>query len=290
MELIHQSYGGLTTTPLDPEQALLHVEGAGRQCYQSMDKIGPGSAIKLYNQLKTGGHTSVFEHADIVLQSKPEAPLVIGETSYVIKASKYITHFRDKDTGTQYLYGNWRAWYECLLKLYGVQGMDITWFELYDKVGAILSQYTLATDEQSVPNQIKRVSVNLTTDRAILAEITRHRVMSFSVESQRYVKYDGIVFVLPYWYDSGTSLQQSLFNQSCLRTEEEYRALRDTGLPPQAARAVLTNQVSVNMTISGYQCDWDWLFTLRTAPGVYPQFLKLSVPLKEHCHSKSWWA
>jgi thymidylate synthase (FAD) len=35
------------------------------------------------------------------------------------------------------------------------------------------------------------VTVKITTDRAALAQLTRHRLASFSVESQRYVDYSG---------------------------------------------------------------------------------------------------
>ena len=63
-----------------------------------------------------------------------------------------------------------------------------------------------------VPNLIKRgheapvefadMVVDITTSRAILAELTRHRVASFCVESQRYIqeaKTGDITFIKPTW-------------------------------------------------------------------------------------------
>jgi thymidylate synthase (FAD) len=50
-------------TPLDG--IIEHLERAGRVCYKSEERIGPGTAEKFVRQLRQSGHESVLEHATI---------------------------------------------------------------------------------------------------------------------------------------------------------------------------------------------------------------------------------
>lgn len=63
-------------------------------------------------------------------------------------------------------------------------------------------------------------------DRAIMAELTRHRLASFSVESTRYVKYNNLSVVNPPDTDIFTA-------------ELAYQKLIEHGVKPEEARAVL---------------------------------------------------
>lgn len=59
MKIIEQSWNWLQK----PVNALELIEKAGRTCYKSDDKIGPGTSEKFARMLLKSGHESVIEHA-----------------------------------------------------------------------------------------------------------------------------------------------------------------------------------------------------------------------------------
>ena len=62
--------------------------------------------------------------------------------------------------------------------------------------------------------------------RALLAQITRHRMASFSVQSQRYVKENSFEFVLPPEIEKIPEAKER-FLESMKRDQEDYEALTD---------------------------------------------------------------
>jgi thymidylate synthase (FAD) len=131
------------------------------------------------------------------------------------------------------------------------------------------------------------ISVKIITDRAVMAEITRHRLNSFSIESQRYVNYDDITFILPVWWedlydeeDQETSLSDmpkewQIWILNCLRSESDYKKLIKEGLPPQKARVVLSNSVATTIITTANMRQWRTLLNLRCSDKAYPQIRNL---------------
>jgi thymidylate synthase (FAD) len=64
MKIIEQSHE-LLCYSIRAEEA---IEGAGRTCYKSEDKITPGSAEKFVNGIVKSGHHSVIEHANATVR------------------------------------------------------------------------------------------------------------------------------------------------------------------------------------------------------------------------------
>ena len=60
--------------------------------------------------------------------------------------------------------------------------------------------------------------------RALLAQITRHRIASFSVQSQRYVRLDDFQFVIPPEIDADPA-SRDLFMEAMKKQGEEYLSL-----------------------------------------------------------------
>jgi len=93
--------------------------------------------------------------------------------------------------------------------------------------------------------------------RALLTELTRHRHLSFSVVSQRYVDYADTEPVIPPALrgTEGEAQLRSEYNRAVDRYEELVRELKAAGLPRkkarEAARAVLPNAAPVDMVITG---------------------------------------
>ncbi|WP_121822647.1 FAD-dependent thymidylate synthase [Halostella salina] len=111
--------------------------------------------------------------------------------------------------------------------------------------------------------------------RSCMAQITRHRHVSFDVQSMRYVSFDevdpaavedGEMVVTPPsatdpdWVgrnqQSGTvdeetvEQREELFRESVRRSVEEYQELLELGMPPEDARFVLPIGTEVNMVMS----------------------------------------
>lgn len=90
--------------------------------------------------------------------------------------------------------------------------------------------------------------------RALLAQLTRHRHMSFSVQSQRYVKFSsdsrsgGFDYVLP---DSvAENHVEKDFDRFMIEVQKFYDYLIENGVPQEDARAVLPNAASCNLVLT----------------------------------------
>lgn len=114
------------------------------------------------------------------------------------------------------------------------------------------------------------VTVRVVCSRACLAQWTRHRLMSYSVESQRYVNYSRekfnkqIIFIRPVKYYNWTTEQQFHFNRALEDTEESYLELIEAGLKPQDSRNVLNNAVKTEMIVTGNLRVWRDFLLKRT--------------------------
>lgn len=92
--------------------------------------------------------------------------------------------------------------------------------------------------------------------RALLAQLTRHRVgFSFSVQSQRYVKFgsgdrsEGFDYVVP---DKvvGNEKAERYFNDAMHDLQHYYDILREAGVPAEDARSVLPNAAATNLVMT----------------------------------------
>lgn len=139
------------------------------------------------------------------------------------------------------------------------------------------------------------ITVKFLTDRAVSHELVRHRLASYSQESQRYVGYRGEVeFVRPWWMkqdllgvhteesvDLVDSWKEQVVLRSMLISSMTYQALLNEGVSPQQARVVLPNSVKTEIVVTANPREWRHIFKLRTGPGAYPQIRELMSPLRD---------
>lgn len=127
-------------------------------------------------------------------------------------------------------------------------------------------------------------SVKFTTDRATSHQIVRHRIASFTQESQRYVAYDNdrwggeIKFIRPSSLKiTDPHLEDfTLVMEMC---ENAYLGMRELGLKPEAARAVLPNATATEIIVTANLREWRHILKLRTAAGADPEIKRVMVPL-----------
>ena len=108
-----------------------------------------------------------------------------------------------------------------------------------------------------------------------MAEITRHRLASFAIESQRYVCMSGqIAFIEPLFYNPGDA--DSEFWQRCMELDERaYHDLLNAGCKPEDARKVLPNSKAIRIIMKANLREWGHVFDLRMSKAAYPEMRSL---------------
>lgn len=129
--------------------------------------------------------------------------------------------------------------------------------------------------------------------RVVMSQITRHRHLSFDVQSMRYVDFSDVEFIEPpalaglsdFSRESG---EVDIDDRETLREEyesrvteavEQYEKMVGDGVPKEAARYVLPLGTPVNITVSGNLRSFLHLLTLRDKPDVQPETRQLAQAL-----------
>jgi thymidylate synthase (FAD) len=141
------------------------------------------------------------------------------------------------------------------------------------------------------------IAVRLITNRGVLAEITRHRIgISFSVESTRYVRYDGgMEFIRPVWcksscedFNSGKVLpdDEDQWLMAMEIAEAKYQDLLKGGWRPEQAREVLPNSLKTEIILKANYREFRHLLKLRCSKKAHPQIRNLLLPLLKELKEK----
>lgn len=123
---------------------------------------------------------------------------------------------------------------------------------------AVESGHTSVLEHAVFTFQVEGIS------RAALAQLTRHRLASFDVQSQRYVKLDHPELVIP---ESISTLKSELKDLAILRMEESmecYRKLLAAGIPAEDARYVTPQAVPTKLIMTMNARELIHFFSLRT--------------------------
>ncbi|MDR9852925.1 FAD-dependent thymidylate synthase [Paenibacillus sp. VCA1] len=135
--------------------------------------------------------------------------------------------------------------------------------------------------------------------RSLLAQLTRHRHLSFSVQSQRYVrmgsadKSGGFEYVTPpsVGRHDGSIVNEdwgafsnafSLYESVMEYLQSAYDALRAAGVPPEDARMVLPNAATCNLVMTGnLRTFLDFYAKRRPGNGAQHEIAKLAVSVRD---------
>lgn len=166
-----------------------------------------------------------------------------------------------------------------------------------ERCGKVSRQSKLGDAENFVRSIIKRghesvlehvsLTFHIVCDRAIMAELTRHRHASFTVESTRYVKYDELTVIAPDFSDimhTDKKIRQAAQVQrgnlyeavqcaegcylTCLTGGKYYEGC---GMPPEIARAVLPLCLATELYMTANLREWRHVLKLRTDKAAHPQ-------------------
>lgn len=284
MKLIKPSFE-IREQPSGLEGVYKQIEGVGRVCYKSEDKIAEGTAKAFVDRMIKSGHGAMLEHGTVYLKV-----FNVIENSELIDKYKSNKYSVVKE-GTE---------------VYNCHG-DI----LYGSCKCITTNYRVLVENgwlddlkyicEPTEYHEKRITVHFVCDRGVSHEFVRHRVMSFAQESTRYCNYskdkfgNELTFIQPCWLDDerlklygpyhtvirDKSLE-SIFIASLNNAEKDYIDLIDLGWKPQEARAVLPNSLKTELVVTGFTSDWNHFFDLRargTTGAPHPQAKELAEPL-----------
>ena len=136
--------------------------------------------------------------------------------------------------------------------------------------------------------------------RALLAEITRHRHLSFSVLSQRFVSEEDANIVIPPAVRSAKEINEAYYDEELgggvIGATENLKVMADLaiatyaglveelqeveGLPRkqarEAARAVLPNMIETRIVVTGNLRAWHEVIERRTAPDADAEFQQVA--------------
>lgn len=160
-------------------------------------------------------------------------------------------------------------------------------------------KHILDRNHESVIEHIN-ISVKFITDRGVLAELTRHRLASYSVESTRFVNYKqkGLTFIIPYWIDSlkegeyskdiilDTNLNIMDWLNILFNIEDVYLRFIENGLKPEQARSILPNSLKTEIVTTANLREWRHILKLRTSKSAHPDIRVVMIPLLKELKTK----
>ena len=104
------------------------------------------------------------------------------------------------------------------------------------------------------------LTFHIICDRAIMAELTRHRLAAFTVESTRYLKYNELTFI-----------KDCVWGSYLAQVEEIYCDAVANGFKPEEARGVLPNCLKTELYMTCNLREWRHVLKLRTSKAAHPQ-------------------
>lgn len=130
------------------------------------------------------------------------------------------------------------------------------------KPSTFVLRKTIESGHESVIEHVSFTFQIEGVSRALLAQLTRHRIASFSVMSQRYCDMSSAQFVVP------DSIKQNplcikLWNNITEEIIDSYKAFTDAGIPKEDARFILPNACCTNIVLTMNARELRHFFSLR---------------------------
>jgi len=201
IEIIEQKFEEYTLNNMD--EVLKHIERCGKNCYKSEKNITETSAEKFIDNILKSGHESVIEHAHFIFKMKIEdAELLFNKIGYPalseLRGLNITQYSDDRQTHYYIISGNPRTFRD----IYRVSGVYV----FLDKLPEIFSKYLgkdgtfKLTGKTVEPETYELVGIQKSdygdkhnyytfrfdTSISTYKDITRHRNLSWSIESTRY--------------------------------------------------------------------------------------------------------
>ena len=134
------------------------------------------------------------------------------------------------------------------------------------------------------------------TNRGVLAEWTRHRIASYSVESTRYCKYatasgasdnknESMKFIEPFVIENDEG-KFAIWKEGCEKSEESYNQMIESGATPQEARQVLNNSLKTMIGCTMNLRSLLNFLSLRCDKAAHPDIKILAISMLKYLQEK----
>jgi thymidylate synthase (FAD) len=130
------------------------------------------------------------------------------------------------------------------------------------------------------------LSAIITTDRAVTHQLVRHRLCSFSQESQRYCNYSAgkfgnkVQYIKPIWFDKWSDSAKETFLAELESATSTYMKLVQEGRPEEA-RAVLPNACRTQIGITTNLRELRHILKERCSGAAQAQIRQLALAVRE---------
>lgn len=253
-----------------------HIELCGRTCYKSTDKITKDSAKPFVDKMINSKHLAMLEHGTIYLTIPNK------NISRSLLIYKYETNPYSKVVCTDdniYITTNYRVI------------IENNWIEHLKYITSLTKFHE------------KRITVRFISNIHFYKDLTRHRKMSYAIESTRYCNYTKdkfgkeLTFIQPCWINEeyipgnyNRSDKFTMFTEMLENIESTYNFLVNNGWQAQQAANILPQATKAEIIVTGFVEDWKHIFDLRaigTTGKPHPQMQELMIPLmKEFINRK----
>ncbi len=122
--------------------------------------------------------------------------------------------------------------------------------------------------------------------RALTHQLVRHRVASFSQQSQRYVSIKDPTYVTPHTVEADDEARR-VFDETMLTIWDAYSRLESMGIPAEDARYLLPNGCTTNITITMNARELLHFFSLRCCERAQWEIREMAELMLERCKEVS---
>ena len=122
--------------------------------------------------------------------------------------------------------------------------------------------------------------------RALTHQLVRHRVASYSQQSQRYVNGSKFNFVTPHSIQKNANLQLA-YSKFLMQSMEMYEALIANGIPKEDARYVFPNATTSNIVVTMNVRELLHFFSVRCCTRAQWEIRELAWKMLELCKKVS---
>lgn len=138
--------------------------------------------------------------------------------------------------------------------------------------GAMASGHESVAEHASFTFAIEGVS------RVLLAQLTRHRLASYSVQSQRYCGVDEMDVIIPQ-----SAADKSGVKELLVQMAETYDALIGEGVPEEDARYILPQGITTRLMMTANARELRHFFALRCCSRAQAEIRQLADEMLRQC-------
>lgn len=278
MKLIKPSYQ-ILDQPTGLDGIYQQIEMAGRTCYRSQ-RPEDQTAKDFVDRMIASQHYAMLEHGTVYLIER-------------WKDTPFNMNVRSKYDGNPYT----------KINTIRMEEVNETWRYITTNFRVLVENGWLDDLKylcEPTEHHEKRVTVRFTSNIHFYKDITRHRRMSYAIESTRYCNYsknkfnNELTFIAPVWSnlregtisyfmngrpmldslgytDDGTIIKDNYseaekdFIYALQIAENMYLNSIIHGWQPQQAAEILPQATKADIVCTGFVSDWNWIFQLRTS-------------------------